>query len=292
DEVPSSRAARGEEFDDVLMWSGDDPRTRRAVSVTARHAENESGAFIGAALAGTDVTDLMRAMEVKDEFVALVSHELRTPLTSIVGYVSMLHERDDLPEIALKQLGVVARSADRLRILVDDLLEAAQVTSNGLSLDPAPLDLASIVAEAIASARPHAAGAGIALGAELPTQVGLVGDQVRLAQVVDNLVSNAIKYTPRGGSVHVTLDERADAVELVVRDTGMGIAPDDLEQVFNRFFRTQQAADQAIRGVGLGLAITKQIIEGHGGAIQVASELGRGSEFRVVLPVEVVRLAS
>ncbi|KQW52454.1 hypothetical protein ASC77_24000 [Nocardioides sp. Root1257] len=292
DEVPSSRAARGEEFDDFLMWSGNDPRTRRAVSVSARHAEGEAGDFIGAALAGTDVTDLMRALAVKDEFIGLVSHELRTPLTSIYGYVSMLHEREDLPEIALKQIGVVARSADRLRILVDDLLEAAQVTSNGLSLDPGPVDLASIVAESIASARPHAADAGIVLEADLPTQAGLVGDQVRLAQVVDNLVSNAIKYTPRGGSVHVTLDERTDAVELLVRDTGMGIAPDDLDQVFNRFFRTQQAADQAIRGVGLGLAITKQIIEGHGGVIEVDSELGRGSEFRVVLPLQVIRLAS
>jgi two-component system, OmpR family, phosphate regulon sensor histidine kinase PhoR len=283
-DLPSSAAARGLEFDDQRIWVGDDPATRRAISVSARNVRDEQGRRTGSALAYQDITDLMRAMAVKDEFIGLVSHELRTPLTSIYGYVTMLAERDDLPPIVQKQLATVARSSDRLRVLVDDLLEAAQVASGGLRLDPEPVDLATIVADAMAAAGPLATEADVSLECDFPATAPLVGDRVRLAQAVDNLVSNAIKYTPAGGAVKVLLTVCTRRVELRVQDTGMGIAPEDLAHVFTRFYRTQQASDLAIRGVGLGLSITQQIVEGHDGEITVASEVGRGSEFTVVLP--------
>jgi two-component system, OmpR family, phosphate regulon sensor histidine kinase PhoR len=284
DEVPSARAARGEEFDDFRMWSGADPRTRRAVSVSARHAATESGGFLGAALAGTDITDLMQALAVKDQFVALVSHELRTPLTSIVGYVSILLEDEELPERVTRQLSVVARNTERLQRLVADLLEEAQHPGGAMPVERARIDLGTIVRECVHTAGPAARRAGIELVLESPQVLWVDADAHRFAQVVDNLVSNAIKYSLAGGQVEVDLRARAAEVELSVSDSGIGISEVDRSQLFTRFFRAQEAADRAIQGVGLGLSITKSIVESHGGRIEVESELGQGSVFRVRLP--------
>ncbi len=291
DDVPSARAARGEQFDDFRMWSGADPRTRRAVSVSARHAEGEDGGFIGAALAGTDITDLMQALAVKDQFVALVSHELRTPLTSIVGYVSILLEDEDLPAHVIKQLAVVARNTERLQRLVADLLQEQQ-PGGAMPVERTRTDLGAIVRECVQTAGTAAERAGVELSLRSPSALWVDADAHRFAQVVDNLVSNAIKYSLRGGRVDVELRARATEVELVVADDGIGISEVDREELFTRFFRAQDAHDRAIQGIGLGLSITKSIVESHGGRIEVDSEIGRGSEFRVVLPVQIARLAS
>jgi two-component system, OmpR family, phosphate regulon sensor histidine kinase PhoR len=293
DDVPSARAARGEEFDDFRMWSGADPRTRRAVSVSARHAETESGAFLGAALAGTDITDLMQALAVKDQFVASVSHELRTPLTSIVGYVSILLEDEaELPERVTRQLTVIARNTERLQRLVADLLQEAQHPDGALPVERARIDLGAIVRDCVHTARPVAERAGVELVLCSPSVLWVDADAHRFAQVVDNLVSNAVKYSPSGGRVEVELRARATEVELTVSDTGIGICESDRSQLFTRFFRAQEAHDLAIQGIGLGLSITKAIVESHGGRIEVDSEPGRGSRFRVVLPLHVARLSS
>ena len=283
-EVPAAVAARGNDFDDQRVWIGREPASRRALSVSARALRDETGRRTGSVLASKDVTDLVRALAVKGEFISLVSHELRTPLTSIYGYVSILQERDDLSDTVRRQLEVVARSAERLRVLVDDLLDAAQSGTTGITLERTPVDLARVVAESVAAARPRADEAGVRLQEGPPCVASLQGDPGRLAQVVDNLLSNAIKYTPAGGTVSVELGVTRDSVELRVCDDGMGISADDLTHVFTRFFRTRQATDLAIRGVGLGLSISQQIVEQHGGVIEVRSEVGRGSEFRVVLP--------
>jgi signal transduction histidine kinase len=291
DDVPSARAARGEEFDDFRMWSGADPGTRRAVSVSARHAEDETGGFIGAALAGTDITDLMQALAVKDQFVASVSHELRTPLTSIVGYVSILLEDEDLPDRVTRQLRVVARNSERLQRLVADLLQEGQ-HPGGMPVQRVRTDLGAIVRECVQTARPTALAAGIDLLLTSPSVLWVDADSHRLAQVVDNLVSNAIKYSVSGGLVEIGLRARATEIELTVSDTGIGISEADQAELFTRFFRAQEAHDRAIQGIGLGLSITKAIVESHGGRIEVDSEIGRGSTFRVVLPLHVARLAS
>lgn len=284
EQMPTYRAARGEEFDDVRVWIGADPAARRAVSASARTVRNEDGAFAGAALAYTDVTDLMRALRVKDEFVALVSHELRTPLTSIIGYVQILGEDAALPTHATDQLAVVHRNAERLRRLIGDLLDTAQRDGNPMPITRAPADLASIVADAVEAARPQADQAGVRLELVVPEGLPMSLDAERIAQVVDNLVSNAIKYTEAGGRVSVRLTASADRVELDVADTGIGIAPDDCERLFTRFFRTEDAARRAVAGAGLGLSIAKDIVESHGGRLTVESVLGRGSVFRVRLP--------
>jgi signal transduction histidine kinase len=292
DEIPSARAARGEEFDDFRMWSGADPRTRRAVSVSARHAATESGDFLGAALAGTDITDLMQALAVKDQFVAMVSHELRTPLTSIVGYVSiLLEDEEELPERVTRQLTVIARNTERLQRLVADLLQA-QHPGGAMPVERARIDLGAIVRDCVHTARPAAERIGVELVLCSPSVLWVDADAHRFAQVVDNLVSNAVKYSLGGGRVEVELRARATEVELIVSDTGIGICESDQSQLFTRFFRAQEAHDRAIQGMGLGLSITKSIVESHGGRIEVDSEPGRGSRFQVVLPLHVSRFAS
>jgi len=283
-QMPSHRASRGEEFDDCRIWVGEDPRTWRALSVSARSVRDDEGRFAGAALTYKDVTEFMRALRVKDEFVASVSHELRTPLTSIRGYVDLLRERDDLPDDASHFLGVVARNAERLGRLVADLLHSAQVDVGPMHVVRTRGDLAHIVREAVSAAEPAAAVGGVTLESEVPEELVLTMDRDRMRQVVDNLVSNALKYTPYGGRVVVRLRPDGERVELAVRDTGIGIAAPDRDRLFTRFFRARGAAESNIQGVGLGLSIARSIVESHGGRIEVDSQPGEGSVFRVRIP--------
>ena len=284
-ELPSARAASGEEFDDLRIWIGADPGSRRALSVSARTLRDEGGDVEGAALAYTDVTDLMRALRIKDDFVALVSHELRTPLTSIVGYVQILEDDTTLPPHAVAQLRVVHRNAERLRRLIADLLDTAQRDGSPMPINRTETDLAALVAESVEAARPAAGRADVGLVAQVPASLSARLDAQRVAQAVDNLVSNAIKYTEPRGQVTVTLTEAGGEAVVEVADTGIGIAADDLERLFTRFFRTEDASRRAVAGAGLGLSITKDIVESHGGRIEVESARGTGSTFRVRLPL-------
>lgn len=282
--MPTYRASHGEEFSDIRMWVGNDPMTRRALSVSARRVEDDKGDFAGAALAYKDVTDFMRALSVKDEFVASVSHELRTPLTSINGYVNILLERDDLPPEVVSQLEVVARNTVRLTRLVSDLLHTAQAGEGPMQVVRTPTDLAAVVRGCAEAAGPAARRAEVAVELDAPDTLDADVDAERMAQVVDNLVSNAVKYSRRGGHVRIRLALEDDAIVLTVADDGIGISAADSERLFTRFYRTRQAEELAIQGVGLGLSITRSIVEAHGGTIDLSSELGVGSEFRVRIP--------
>lgn len=286
EEMPTSRAMRGEEFDDQLIWIGAERADRRALSVSARTVRDESGGFAGAALAYKDVTDLVRALQVKEEFIALVSHELRTPLTSIHGFTALVIERDDLPEDAVHHLRIVSRNVERLDRLVGDLLQTAQTERGTVQIERSPTDLAGLVAESVEAARPAVGRAGLSLEAHLPERLVVCLDPQRIAQVVDNLVSNAVKYTRPGGRIEVGLTLVDDRVELEVRDTGIGMSVRDCHQVFSRFFRSRRVTEQSIQGVGLGLSICKAIVESHGGRIDVESAEGVGSTFRVRLPYD------
>lgn len=286
EQMPSYRASQGEEFDDCRMWVGDDPLTWRALSVSARSVRDDEGRFAGAALAYKDVTEFMRALRVKDEFVASVSHELRTPLTSIRGYVDILLERDDLTVEQRAQLEVVARNGERLGRLVDDLLDTAWVGGRPMDVVRSWHDLSEIVRASVEAARPAADSAGVELELDVPEALSALIDAQRIAQAIDNLVSNAIKYTPPGGRVEVRLVVDAGRIEICVADSGIGIQAADRDRLFTRFFRSRHAEEQSAQGLGLGLNITKAIVESHGGRIEVDSEVGRGSVFRIRLPVE------
>jgi signal transduction histidine kinase len=222
---------------------------------------------------------------LKDEFVSLVSHELRTPLTSIRGYVELLQDDASLSDDQRRFLGIVDRNSERLLDLVSDLLFLAQVDAGKLTFELKPVDLEAVVAHCIESSLPAARAKGVELSAHTERLPELVGDSARLAQVLDNLISNAIKFTPEGGSVDVRAAPAGDAVVLEVQDTGQGLAEHEQSQLFQRFFRSSRASENAIPGTGLGLAIAKTIVERHGGRIELESAVDVGTTVRVELPL-------
>jgi PAS domain S-box-containing protein len=230
---------------------------------------------------------LRKLDRMKDEFIALVSHELRTPLTSICGYLELLLQDDvmaELPTAQLNWLEVIDRNAERLLRLVEDLLLTAQASAGNLALEKGEIDIAAVLAQAVQASTPVAAARDIELTCATEPLPNASGDRLRIGQVIDNLVSNALKFTPAGGSVEVRAYPHHSAVRIEVADTGMGISEDEQGQLFERFFRTARAQEQAIPGVGLGLSISKAIVEAHGGRISVASIEGAGTTFFVDLP--------
>lgn len=261
--------------------------TRVPVLLSVTPRRDEQGAVHGYLFVASDQTQAREVSKLKDDFVGLISHELRTPLSSILGYLELLHEDDPAHPLSDEQrqyLAVAERNAQRLLRLVGDLLFTAQVESGRFPLDRQDVDLAPIVAAAADTARPAAERAGVELDVEAAEGVLVNGDATRLGQAVDNLISNAIKFTPRGGSITVALTAEAGEATVEVRDTGLGIPADELELLFGRFFRASTATRHAVPGVGLGLTITKAIIAAHGGAIEVESTEGEGTTFTISLP--------
>ena len=230
----------------------------------------------------------LQALDVlKDEFVASVSHELRTPLTSIKGYLELVldGEAGELNEEQRGHLLTINRNSERLLRLVGDLLFVGQADAGRLELDLGDVDLGTLARESVESARPSAAAKRIRLEMSVDELSPLRGDRARLAQLLDNLVSNALKFTPDDGSVTVSLTRAAGHAVLEVRDTGIGIPTAEQGRLFDRFFRARGATDRAIQGTGLGLSIAKTIAESHGGRIGVESVEGVGTTFRVELPL-------
>ena len=223
---------------------------------------------------------------LKDEFVSLVSHELRTPLTSIRGYLELVLDDAETPLSGEHRafLDVVQRNADRLLRLVGDLLFVAQVDAGRLMVERAEVDLAAVAAECVKAAEPIAARREVRVVVDARPTV-LVGDRARLGQLLDNLVSNAIKFSPEGGEVSVRVAAAGARAELEVSDSGIGIPADEQDQLFERFFRSSNARRAAIQGTGLGLVIVRAIAEAHGGTVAVTSREGEGTTFRVELPL-------
>jgi signal transduction histidine kinase len=226
-------------------------------------------------------------IRLRDEFVAVVSHELRTPLTSIIGYLELLVDEDSgaLTSEQRSYLEIVQRSTGRLVELVGDLLLVAEAERGPLALELADIDVASLAADAAESARPSADARGVILRVEPGSGGTVPGDPTRLAQMLDNLISNAIKFTPEGGRVTVHAAVRGSDAVFEVVDTGGGVSDADRERLFDPFFRSREANARAVPGTGLGLTITKAIVDAHHGSIEVESAPGAGTTFRVWLPI-------
>jgi PAS domain S-box-containing protein len=229
---------------------------------------------------------LLELDRVKDEFIALVSHELRTPLTSIRGYLELVVDdaAAGLPVEQQEWLQVIDRNAERLLSLVEDLLVSAQAHSGTLTLARAEVDIGTVVRQCAVASTPNAAARGIALECAAEPGLLVTGDATRIAQVVDNLVSNALKFTPAAGRVELIASRHDRAVRIEVADTGMGIPEAEQHRLFDRFFRAEQAQAAAIAGAGLGLSIAKAIVEAHRGQISFQSVEGHGTTFVVDLP--------
>jgi PAS domain S-box-containing protein len=221
---------------------------------------------------------------VKNEFFALVSHELRTPLTAIMGYVELLRDEVELDADGRHFVEVIDRNAERLLGLIGDVLFVTQLEAGRFELQSGPVALDEVVRAAVELARPRATAGAIELRTSLDAIPPLLADRDRLHQLVDHLIANALKFTPPGGEVDVALERADGAVVLTVRDTGIGIAEDEQEHLFERFFRTSEATERAVAGAGLGLTVCKAIAEGHGGEIGVTSRAGAGTVVRVRLP--------
>ena len=234
---------------------------------------------------------LERAMRVKDDFIALVSHELRTPLTSIMGYLDLaIDDADELPGALGAQIGghlaAVSRNSDRLHMMVTDLLAAELAEREPMVLVKTPTDISALVRTSLEDFALRAEAAGVEITSYVEPDVVTNADPSRILQAVDNLVSNAVKYTQPHGRVALTLRCRLNCYLLDVNDTGIGISREDQDGLFTKFFRARNATDLAIPGIGLGLMITRIIIQAHGGTIVVHSREGVGTSVRVVIPIE------
>ena len=255
---------------------------------------DDRGGFLGRIWTLREVTEQRELDRLKDEFVATVSHELRTPLTSMMGFLEMIREGEagELNAEQQRFLAIVYRSSERLQRLVGDLLFVARLDANGLQLQFANVDVTDVVRDAVESAAALARSRGIDLQAELGDVAPVTGDRERLAQLVGNLISNALKFTPKEGTVTArTFTDGASAV-IEVTDTGIGIPLAEQSRLFQRFFRSSTATEQAIPGTGLGLVISRAIAEAHGGSISVRSEAGAGTSFRVELPFVLEEVAA
>jgi signal transduction histidine kinase len=273
---------QGETFSDYLLWFGAGP-AQRAISTAARGMKNDvDGGFGGAVVFFRDLTEVVNALAAKDELVANVSHEFGGPLTAILGNLDIvMRGAPELDAGARRGLEVAERNAERLRVLVQDLLSSAASVE---SVQLRRTDLAGLVENSLGSARAQADAANVGLVADVPAPLWADADPLRLGQALDNLVSNAIKYSPGGGLVSVRARRDDGWVRLEVQDTGMGMTEDEAGRIFTRFFRTTAARQAAIPGAGLGLSITKSIVERHGGSITCSSRPGKGSTFTVALP--------
>ena len=229
----------------------------------------------------------------RTSFVSSVSHELRTPLTAILGYLDLLTSGGDELHVTDEQLGmlqVIRRNATRLMNLIEDLLTVSRLEAGTFGLNIAPTRVASIVEAARDAVQPSALSGGVELRVtECQEDCVVMADAVQLERALLNVLSNAIKFTPAGGSVHLHVSVEEDQVRLRVSDTGMGISPDDMPRLFRPFFRSSDAYKQALPGTGLGLVIVRSIMEEHKGSVDITSAPGSGTTVTLRLPALVTR---
>ncbi|MFC7493690.1 MULTISPECIES: ATP-binding protein [unclassified Nocardioides] len=250
--------------------------------------ESEDGLLVIIAL--RDTTERRRlqteTQRLRDDLIATVSHELRTPLTSIIGYTELMSElgEEDLSRRARKYLGVIERNAVRELQLVDDLLTMAYLDDDRVRMLREQVDLAKVCQRVVDDHAGQAIERGLVLAFDDGDGEPAVGDFVRLVQVVENLVSNGIKFTPAGGRVDICLADQGAMAVVEVRDTGVGVPPEELNRLFERLYRGPHAIANQVQGAGLGLPIVRAIVEAHGGWVDIQSEVGVGTVVRVAIP--------
>jgi len=247
-----------------------------------------SDEFLGTVSVFRDITAEVEADRAKTEFVSMVSHELRTPMTSIKGYTDLLlmGATGVLSDDQQKFLSVVKDNVDRLSILVNDLLDISRIESGRMMLLPKTMHVGKVIDQIIAAMRIRTMDKGLTLRSDVPPALPEVtADPNRVAQILTNLVGNACQYTPTGGEIVVSARVHDGEMHISVRDTGIGIAPENLAKIFDRFFRADDPLVQETPGTGLGLSIVESLVEMHEGRIWVESEMGGGSTFTFTLPI-------
>lgn len=278
------RALRGDVIHNHLEWCGPEGN-QIAVLSSSRRVHRPDGALLGTVIAAYDVTDLADAIEAREEFLTTVSHELRTPLTSVVGYTEHVVDTlgADAERLGVAQaLSAIARNGDVLLERVSQLLTAG---NKRMVLAPARVDVRALVEETVAVVTPFASQAGVSLSVEGDADVVAELDARRMEQAVENLLTNAVKFTPRGGSVTARVaGGEGERVLLSISDTGIGMTAEDKQRVFDRFYRASSVHENAVQGIGVGLSIVKSIVVAHGGEVTIESEPGEGTTIGLSLP--------
>jgi signal transduction histidine kinase/DNA-binding response OmpR family regulator len=260
----------------------------RELALSSAPVQGGDGEPLGHLFAFRDVTRERAVDRMKTEFVSLVSHELRTPLTSIKGYVDLLLDGEvgDLEPDQKEFLAIVRNNAQRLVALINDLLDISRIESGKIELRPTAVDLARLIEGATMAMRPQLDGKRqrliVSVADNLPS---IWGDADRVAQVLTNLVSNAHKYTPVNGAIRIAAECQGHQVRVDVQDTGIGLSAEEQSQLFTKFFRAENRATQEVGGTGLGLVITRSLVEMHGGTMEVVSAPGKGATFSFTLPI-------
>ena len=260
------------------------PLMLEAINSPLRSAD---GAIIGAVKSIRDVTKEAEIERMKNEFISTVSHELRTPLTSIRGYLDLIIENDagEINDLQREFLGIISENTQRLTLLISELLDIEKIESGKVAFNLEKVSFNDLVRTTLKTLKPSADKKGITMAADISGDIKGYADPDRFIQIINNLVSNAIKFTP-AGSVKVKVDSKGGFVRIAVIDTGIGIGASDREKLFTKFFRVKNNYTIKVGGTGLGLAIVKDIVDMHHGSITVNSTPGKGSEFIVQLPLE------
>ena len=246
----------------------------------------ENGQNLGVLIVVNDVTKLIRLDRMRQDFVANVSHELKTPITTITGYVETLRD-ENLDEATRRRfLDVIARNSDRMNAIINDLLQLSRLEHGGDQMEKHPQRLHPILKEAVATFQKAAEKKNITLTLNSDETIRATVNGPLLSQAVTNLLDNAIKYSPEGGQVAVSLFRSQNTIRIAVKDTGVGIDPKYHQRIFQRFYRVDKARSRQLGGTGLGLSIVKHIVLAHNGFVKVESSTGRGSTFTIVLPDE------
>jgi two-component system phosphate regulon sensor histidine kinase PhoR len=249
--------------------------------------KNDSGRITGAAVLFHDITQMKQADEIRRDFVANVSHELRTPLSILRGYVETLLDDPELPTEELHRiLEVMKRHSDRLTALTDDLLSLARLESAQTSLQLEDVRISELFASIVRDWGRKFADKKLRVEVNVSPSLPVISaDSARLQEILYNLLDNAIKYSRPEGKIRLEADRAGDDVVISVTDTGIGIPPEDLPRIFERFYRADKARSRELGGTGLGLSIVKHIAQMHGGSVNAQSILGQGTTIRVTLPI-------
>jgi len=275
-------------FEMILPSSGERTFEVNVVGIPSSPKEGQqpAEAIRGAIAAFHDISRLKNLERIRQDFVANVSHELRTPLTTIKGYAETLLEGAWKEEVAFRFVQVIKKQADRLTKIVEDLLTLSGIESKGFHLKIERVSIPDLIDDVIEFERRGAEKKGIFISrSEIPPGLSVQADRNYLEQVFINLLDNAIKYTPEGGRIEVSVDEKEDRQILFsVKDNGIGIPKEDLSRIFERFYRVDKGRSQEMGGTGLGLSIVKHIVQTHGGRVWAESQPGKGSTFYFNLP--------
>ncbi|MCR2808871.1 MULTISPECIES: PAS domain-containing sensor histidine kinase [unclassified Microbacterium] len=281
---PLARAARGEGIDEERVWLFDVEGRWRALDVSTRALSGANDEGPSTLLVLRDMTALLEAKRERESLALTVSHELRNPITAVLGHTDLLLERTDLPADARRNLAEIEAASERVLRLASTVLQKRPGAQERADAH-AEFDAAAVVEASVTSFRPTATARGVELSAPDTNPLPLVGDAFRLRQAIDNVVGNAVKYTPASGTVLVRTSRSADAVRIEVADTGVGMSREDVDTMFEPYHRSATARASSVPGTGLGMGIARQIVEAHSGTISVQSGLGRGTTVAISIPL-------